>query len=306
MKKMGQNTECRKIKLCIEQGSGQAYQYIISDWIDVVFLDLKTYQFRQNINRNQDILEINYCLSGRAECKMKDGCLQYIGEGDLFLNRSGNHSDEIGFPFGCYTGIIIRMNLKQWDEKLFETFFKEQIQKQEFVDKFFTEDECFFIQAKEETLHLFSAMTSIPVKDRGVYFTIKLFELFLYLRYIDPQKEKQTKAYTREQADIVKQIEKRMTGELSQRFTIEEMAREYGISTTTLKAQFKDIYGKSISEYMKDCRIREAQMLLIQTNQSISEIALSVGYGSQSKFGAVFKERMHITPLEFRKKKREP
>ena len=59
------------------------------------------------VHKDKNVLEINYCLSGRAEFTMKDGCLQYIGEGDIFISTLENHSDSIELPLSQYSGIIL-------------------------------------------------------------------------------------------------------------------------------------------------------------------------------------------------------
>lgn len=47
--------------------------------------------------------------------------------------------------------------------------------------------------------------------------------------------------------------------------------------------------------------MQEAARLLAETNRSVADIALSVGYESQSKFGNVFKRKYGHTPLEYRR-----
>ncbi|WP_373290643.1 helix-turn-helix domain-containing protein [Oceanobacillus neutriphilus] len=42
--------------------------------------------------------------------------------------------------------------------------------------------------------------------------------------------------------------------------------------------------------------------MLLKTQESIGEIASAVGYKSQSKFGAAFKDIYKITPLKYRSK----
>lgn len=76
----------------------------------------------------------------------------------------------------------------------------------------------------------------------------------------------------------------------------------YCISPTTLKTYFKGIYGTSIASYIKEYRIKNAAISLRQTKMSIADVALSVGYESQSKFAGAFKKVMGISPLEYRKK----
>ena len=98
-----------------------------------------------------------------------------------------------------------------------------------------------------------------------------------------------------------KEIHKRLTANLQERPTIEELSKEYLINTATLKDTFKGIYGQPIGAYMKEYRIRQAADLLRQTQVSIAEIASQVGYENQSKFASAFRDIMKIAPAEYRK-----
>ncbi|MEI3611552.1 helix-turn-helix domain-containing protein [Pseudogracilibacillus sp. SO30301A] len=93
-----------------------------------------------------------------------------------------------------------------------------------------------------------------------------------------------------------------MTEQLEQRCTIDELARQFCISPTALKTTFKGVYGVSIGAYMKNYRIKKAASMLLKTQESIGDVASTVGYKSQSKFGAAFKEMYKISPLEYRSK----
>ena len=88
---------------------------------------------------------------------------------------------------------------------------------------------------------------------------------------------------------------------MQERFTIEELSKEYLINTATLKTTFKGIYGQPIGTYMKEYRMKQAAVLLRQTKSTIAEIANQVGYENQSKFSTAFRDVLKITPAEYRK-----
>lgn len=284
------------------EGEGIASVFPVLPGIEVIRLDFQAHRYIPAVHNRMCILEINHCFEGRCECRMPDGCFQYIGEGDLFMNPIHNHSDSIELPLGHYQGIAIAIDVDSADSKIAGLFPGIPINIRELADRFFANDECFLIQANDEIKHIFYRMYTVPVGARSVYYRLKVQELLLYLHYFDSSSEKQKGIYTRQQVDIVKQIQKRITEEPGRRFTIDELAREYCISPTTLKSNFKGVYGVSIAAYMKEYRIRQSVTLLRQTQKSVAEIALEMGYESQSKFGAAFKEVMKIPPLEYRKK----
>ena len=89
--------------------------------------------------------------------------------------------------------------------------------------------------------------------------------------------------------------------DLQKRPTIEELSKKYLINTATLKDTFKGIYGQPIGTYMKEYRIKQAAILLRQTQATIAEIANQVGYENQSKFATAFRDVLKIAPAEYRK-----
>lgn len=64
---------------------------------------------------------------------------------------------------------------------------------------------------------------------------------------------------------------------------------------------FKKSTGLSLSEYIIRIRLREAKMMLVNTEQTITRIALLNGFNDSSYFTKVFKKINGITPSKFRK-----
>lgn len=104
-----------------------------------------------------------------------------------------------------------------------------------------------------------------------------------------------------EQVKIIREIHDHLTEHMEQRVTIEELARQYLINPTTLKTVFKEVYGSSLAAHMKEHRMEKAASLLRETELSVAEIAGQVGYESQSKFTAAFKEQFGLLPTAYRR-----
>ena len=104
-----------------------------------------------------------------------------------------------------------------------------------------------------------------------------------------------------EQVKIIREIHDHLTEHMEQRVTIEELAHRYLINPTTLKTVFKQVYGNSLAAHMKEHRMEKAASLLRETELSVAEIAGQVGYESQSKFTAAFKEQFGQLPTAYRR-----
>ena len=110
---------------------------------------------------------------------------------------------------------------------------------------------------------------------------------------------------TKGQRRIVTEAEQLMTNDLRERYTVEELSSRFGISASAFKKYFSAVYGKPVSQYMREKRMEKAKELLETTDVSIGEIALASGYEHQGKFGSAFKDCSGVSPLEYRRLNRK-
>jgi len=91
---------------------------------------------------------------------------------------------------------------------------------------------------------------------------------------------------------------------LDQRICLDSLAKEVGVSRFHFARAFKVSFGVSPHKYLLDLRIGKAANLLCGTQEPIIDIALRVGFPSQSEFSRTFKQAMQCTPREFRQRGR--
>lgn len=73
-------------------------------------------------------------------------------------------------------------------------------------------------------------------------------------------------------------------------------------SAPAMISHFRKYTGKTVSEYLKEVRIKNAKSLLKNTELSIIEISNLLGYASLSHFNKMFKECTGVTPAVYRRK----
>jgi AraC-like DNA-binding protein len=93
-----------------------------------------------------------------------------------------------------------------------------------------------------------------------------------------------------------------ITSDLGAHHSIDNLARKFSVSPTSLKNYFRGVYGKSISTYLRDQRMDKAAEYLEEGNSPVGDIALLTGYENASKFAAAFKSARGETPLEHRRR----
>ena len=107
---------------------------------------------------------------------------------------------------------------------------------------------------------------------------------------------RQTKQYSR---PIVKCIDY-ITSHFNSRVTLEELSGITGLSPNYLASLFKQETGMTVGEYLTKFRIDSACALLTQTDYDYLQIALSLGFCTQSYFTKVFREQTGVTPRTYR------
>lgn len=249
-----------------------------------------------------DFMEINYCRSGRVGWKMQNGTSVYLGPGDFCIHTMEVcASSELTLPNKFYEGLTLCIDLNQLTSQPPELLKTTGITGNLLQKKYCLTDSISSFAGNEETDSIFYGFYDQPETLRSSYQTLKALELLLYLAKTEPATEKHLDEYQAEQVALIRQIHEQLLANLDRRITIEELSKEYLINTTTLKNIFKAVYGTSLAAHVKEHRMEHAARMLLETDTSISVIANSVGYDSQSKFTAAFKDTYQVTPREYRK-----
>lgn len=85
---------------------------------------------------------------------------------------------------------------------------------------------------------------------------------------------------------------------------IEEISDVFFISKFYLCHLFKEVTGLTMIQYLNKIKIQNACNMLVNTNQSISQISMECGFNSSMYFCKTFKQELKVTPREFRTKAR--
>ena len=87
---------------------------------------------------------------------------------------------------------------------------------------------------------------------------------------------------------------------LCEPISLHDMSRVAYLSTFHFNRVFHQITGLPPAKFISAMRLEEAKRLLLNTNQSITDICFDVGYNSLSTFTRRFTQRVGLGPREFR------
>jgi two-component system response regulator YesN len=88
---------------------------------------------------------------------------------------------------------------------------------------------------------------------------------------------------------------------LGTKIHVEELAQIVNLSRSYFSVNFKKYTGMAVNEFVRQERVRAAQILLVERDDLVSDIAQKIGYEDVNYFIRVFCELTGITPGEYRK-----
>ncbi len=85
-----------------------------------------------------------------------------------------------------------------------------------------------------------------------------------------------------------------------------DLAKTVNISTRQLERLFRRYLSETPKKYYMDMRLQRAQHLLLQTNMSVTEVAVACGFNAASHFSRSFRQRYGMSPHKLRAEPASP
>jgi len=148
--------------------------------------------------------------------------------------------------------------------------------------------------------HVHELFSAYEAKEFGYELTVRhrLLQIF-YLLLKDARQTPLSVQSTK--STVIKTVLDYMKQHYQEPISLQQLAKEAHVSKEYLCRLFHRASGYSLMEYLNRYRIRQSTFLLLQTEERISDIALSCGFSHSSYFGKVFLDYMGCTPTEYRK-----
>ena len=128
----------------------------------------------------------------------------------------------------------------------------------------------------------------------------KLFNIIFLLK----RKYEKSSAPLGQYTDKISFVIQKMNKEYWENYSLEDYARLCCMSKYHFLRVFKNITGCSPIEYRNSIRLEHAKDMLCDTDNTVNEIGLKVGYSSNAYFCNAFKAKFNMPPSEYRKKYR--
>ncbi len=116
------------------------------------------------------------------------------------------------------------------------------------------------------------------------------------------QEEKNPKTYTSNAKIYIKAAEKFIESNIQNPLHVSELIHFLGVTQPYLFKIFKQHLSLSPKQFIMEKKLNRAKLLLLQTDLSVSQISNSVGFFDALSFSKYFKQKMGLSPKNYRNK----
>lgn len=292
-----------------ENGSGSMVFYPVFPGITIAYIHVSADTWPAPDLHDEDSesrppLIINYCVHGRCEMILGNGSYVYVSDKQYSITEQAAHGQYI-YPNRVYEGMELFIDTDNISEQC--SFIKNYLDMDitDINSIFCPDGQTYISPATTQITRNFQELWSMSdCSDLQMLSRMKVSVLSLLstLLYSPCRNQQSCTFYTESQVAIAKETARIISSDLRTHHSAWELAKIFSVSETSLKNYFRGVYGQNISAYLRDLRMNRAALLLKETRMSVYEIAGEVGYSNQSKFSAVFRQCMGMSPLEYRRK----
>lgn len=90
-----------------------------------------------------------------------------------------------------------------------------------------------------------------------------------------------------------------LNGNINHPLDLNHIAQQVGLNEYRLKQGFRQVFGSTPFGYWHDCRMQQAQHLLLNSTLSIAGVAQRIGYRSPEAFCNAFRRQFRVSPKAY-------
>jgi len=103
-----------------------------------------------------------------------------------------------------------------------------------------------------------------------------------------------------EEPDLVDRVLLHLQGHYAEPVRLPDLSKRFATNRTTLSARFREKTGNTVTDYLRNLRLKVAEVLLRDTTLPVIEVMERVGFTDPSQFGRLFRRHTGHSPTEYR------
>lgn len=243
---------------------------------------------------HENLAEILLVLKGRGRYTLDLRC-QEVTAGDVILCNAGALHDEFPHTDEPYQTLCVAVGNLQLPDLPPHTLIREN------MNPFFHHPEQF-----DDLMQLFCQIDRYAAEREEGYQELCQFLMLASLELVKRMVRGRRDAFEMPAESIFGQIAKYIDQHYAEDVSVEQLVKQFYISPYHLSHMFRHKTGYSLKQYILRRRIGEAQIRLVQTQDSVQTIAEAVGFEDASYFSRIFSKYIGLTPTEYRKYRIKP
>jgi len=267
-----------------------------SDCFSIFSRTKKEFDFPLHVH---DEIELNF-IQGAA------GAQRVIGDhveeiGDIELVLVGSNLQHAWFTHKCKNKIIKEVTI-QFHRDLFDEKFLQRNQ-MSFIRNLFLRSARGVLFSPETTTTISPRIIDLAQKhsfDSVLELMSILHDLSISRNFRTLSDASFNKEKTFYNSRRIEKIMEFVNSNFSQNVTLGDAAKIAGMTEVSISRFFKLRTGKTFVDTLNDIRLGHASRMLIETTQSVNEIAYKCGFNNMSNFNRIFKKKKDCTPNDFR------
>lgn len=282
----------------------ERYNFSSAFYIEIIEVDSKDYAIWTHKGANQ--FRIDFTKIGRFECEFLDHTFSYRGENEITVlatPKSENWIISSSIPTNCCHDCAIVIELDKLREEDLNLFEKLGINFSCLIEILGIEQKWCKLSNSNKFIDIFNNIYIANEDKNSEMIFLKALEALVLLsktQNLNQLYPLKSDFLSAKHVRIVKKIHAYVLRKYDITIYFEQLALEHRIGYSQFNNIFKTIYGETPYQYLKKIRINISAQKLKETNLSIMDIALSVGYSNASKFSNAFKSIMGELPHTFR------
>lgn len=244
--------------------------------------------------------ELNFIQNAKGAKRVVGDHIEEIDELELAL--IGSNLQHAWFTHNCKSGEIREITI-QFHKDLFDERFLRRNQLS-FIRTMLEKSLRGILFSKETTQQLAPRIIELNQK-QGFDSVLELMSILHDLsisrnmRILSDASFNNTEQFTYNSRRIEKTLEY-MNQSFDKPITLNEVSRLANMSDAAFSRFFKQRTGNTFIDSLTEIRLGHASRMLIDTTQSIAEIAYHCGFNNISNFNRIFKKKKSCTPKDFR------
>lgn len=247
-------------------------------------------------------IRIDHCLNGRLEAEFTSNKYSYIESGQFAINTTNYSMISSSFPLGQYQGLSIIIHEEELEDTFKEMLKVMEIDLQKINEKVDHENAWFSFRSTGKLEHVFGEVYAQTEVESVSYLWLKVLEILYFIQQITIENRLEIEYFSGSAIDKIKEAVSGVISDLESSIDVNSLIEYCDMNTNYFYRLFKKVYGMPPAKYFREFKLNRAAGRLVNSSDSIQQIALEAGYNNPSKFASAFRRVYNMTPREFRQK----